>query len=113
MATKTISIDQLRVGMYDAKIDLTWFQSPFIRRSLLIENADQIDKLRRAGARHLVIDLSRGDDVETSAPVKQPPVLQEVPLPATASPFKPVPKPLTQLNEEYAQARVEIGRAHV
>ena len=106
MATKTISIDQLRVGMYVARIDLSWFQSPFIRRALLIEDEAQIQKLRRAGARHLVIDLSRGDDVETSAPVKQPPVLQEVPLPATASPFKPVPKPLTQLNEEYAQARV-------
>ena len=106
MATKTISIDQLRVGMYVAKIDLSWFQSPFIRRSLLIENADQIDKLRRAGARHLVIDLSRGDDIETSTDFDTPAAPHEIQLSATTAPFKPVPKPLTQLNEEYAQARV-------
>ncbi len=106
MATKTISIDQLRVGMYVAKIDLSWFQSPFIRRSLLIENAAQIDKLRRAGAHHLVIDLSRGDDIETSTDFDTPAAPHEIQLSATTAPFKPVPKPLTQLNEEYAQARV-------
>lgn len=106
MATKTISIDQLRVGMYVAKIDLSWFQSPFIRRSLRIEHTAQIEKLRHAGARHLVIDLSRGDDAETSTPLDPPTAPQENPLIATTHPLKPIPKPLTQLNEEYAQARV-------
>lgn len=106
MATKTISIDQLRVGMYVAGIDLSWFQSPFMRRSLRIEHATQIEKLRRAGARRLVIDLSRGDDVEPSTNLDQPTAPQAVSLSTTTCPFKPVPKPLTQLNEEYAQARV-------
>lgn len=106
MATKTISIDQLHVGMYVAKIDLSWFQSPFIRRSLLIEHRIQIEKLRRAGAQHLVIDLSRGNDIETSTTLDQPIASQEILLTTNTPPLKPVPKPLTQLNEEYAQARV-------
>ncbi len=106
MATKTISIDQLRIGMYVAKIDLSWFQSPFIRRSLLIEHAPQIERLRRAGARHLVIDLSRGDDVETSTNLDRPSASQEIAPTTNIAPLKPVPKPLTQLNEEYAQALV-------
>ncbi len=106
MTTKTILIDQLRVGMYVAKIDLSWFQSPFIRRSLLIEQTTQIEKLRRAGARHIVIDLSRGDDVEASVDLDPPVSPYVTTLTPQTPPSKSVPKPLTQLNEEYAQALV-------
>lgn len=106
MATKTISIDQLRVGMYVAKIDLSWFQSPFIRRSLLIEHTIQIEKLRCAGAQHLVIDLSRGDDVETASPLDPLISSQEITLTSNTLAPRSIPKPLTQLNEEYAQALV-------
>ncbi len=106
MATKTISIDQLRVGMYVAKIDLSWFQSPFLRHSLLIEHAPQIEKLRRAGAKHIVIDLFRGGDVETSIDLDPPVSSHAITLTPQTSPSKSVPKPLTQLNEEYAQALV-------
>jgi|CXWL01.1.fsa_nt_gi HD-GYP domain-containing protein (c-di-GMP phosphodiesterase class II) len=106
MATKTISIDQLRTGMYVAKIDLSWFQSPFLRRSLLIEHTIQIEKLRRAGAQHIVIDLSRGDDVETSSTLDPPISSQAITLTPQTPPSKSIPKPLTQLNEEYAQALV-------
>lgn len=106
MATKTISIDQLRVGMYVAKIDLSWFQSPFLRHSLLIEHTPQIEKLRRAGAKQIVIDLLRGDDVETSIDLDMPVSSQAITLTPQPPPSKSVPKPLTQLNEEYAQALV-------
>jgi HD-GYP domain-containing protein (c-di-GMP phosphodiesterase class II) len=106
MAQKTISIDQLRVGMYAAKIDLSWFQSPFLRRSLLIEHTIQIEKLRRAGAQHIVIDLSRGDDVATSTILDQPIAPHEITLTPQTPLSRPVPKPLTQLNEEYAQALI-------
>ena len=106
MATKTISIDQLRVGMYVAKIDLSWFQSPFLRRSLLIEQTIQIEKLRRAGAQRLIIDPSRGDDVEPSSSFDPSLSSQAMILTPQKLPSKSVPKPLTQLNEEYAQALV-------
>ncbi|MCC6139277.1 MAG: DUF3391 domain-containing protein [Nitrospira sp.] len=106
MATKTISIDQLRVGMYVAKIDLSWFQSPFLRHARLIEETRQIQKLRRAGAKHIVIDLSRGDDVEPASPLDSLASSQEIALaPGRLAPKSP-PKSLAQLNEEYAQALV-------
>jgi len=104
MATKTISIDQLRVGMYVAKIDLSWFRSPFLRQARLIKQTTQIQKLRRAGAKHVVIDLSRGDDLEPSHPSDSLIPLQEImPAPGTHS-LKSTPKSLAQLNEEYTQA---------
>ena len=106
MTRKAISIDQLRVGMYVAKIDLSWFQSPFLRRWLLIEDTIQIEKLRRAGAQHIVIDLSRGDDVEPSIDLDPSTSSQAITLTPSPAPAKLLPKPLTQLNEEYAQARV-------
>lgn len=106
MATKTLSIDQLRAGMYVAKIDLSWFQSPFIRHSLLIKHASQIEKLRRAGAKHIVIDLSRGNDIETSMDRDPPTSPQEITLEPNTPLSRPIPKPLTQLNEEYARALV-------
>ncbi len=106
MATKTISINQLRVGMYVAKIDLSWFRSPFLRRSLPIEHTIQIEKLRRAGATHVEIDPSRGDDVEASEDCDTSLSSYEITMPQAPLPSRSVPKPLTQLNEEYAQALV-------
>lgn len=106
MATKTISIDQLRIGMYVAKIDLSWFRSPFLRRSLLIKQTPQIEKLRRAGAKQIVIDLLRGDDVAAPIDLDPPVSSQTITLAPQTPPLKSAPKPLSQLNEEYAQALV-------
>lgn len=106
MPTKTVLIEQLRAGMYVAKIDVPWFRSPFLRHSFLIEDRTQIEKLRRAGAQHIVIDLSRGYDVEASADYDDPISSQEISVTLNTLPLRSVPKPLTQLNEEYAQALV-------
>jgi HD-GYP domain-containing protein (c-di-GMP phosphodiesterase class II) len=106
MTTKTVPIEQLRVGMYVAKIDVPWFRSPFLRHSFLIEHNAQIEKLRRAGAKRVEIDLSRGDDVAQSPASEAPAAFHAlVPTPATFA-LRSTPKPLTQLNEEYAQALV-------
>lgn len=106
MATKFVPIEQLRVGMYVAKLDISWFRSPFLRHSFLVQDEAQIKKLLRAGIQRVTIDLSRGDDVavpgESDAPVPLP-----RPFPSSLSLVPSQgPKPLTQLNEEYAQAKV-------
>jgi len=46
MATKSIPIEQLRVGMYVAKLDVSWFRSPFLRNRFLVQQEAQIEKLR-------------------------------------------------------------------
>lgn len=106
MATKFIPIEQLCVGMYVAKLDVSWFRSPFLRHRFLVQDTAQIEKLRRSGVTRVAIDLSRGDDVE------HPPEPGTTSSPPTPLQFSQAlvpsqgPKPLAQLNEEYAQAQV-------
>jgi HD-GYP domain-containing protein (c-di-GMP phosphodiesterase class II) len=106
MTTKSIPIQDLRVGMYVAKLDVSWFRSPFLRHSFLLEHEEQIAKLRRAGVTHVQIDPSRGLDVDEAGPTDLPdnlvddPMMMVTPLPVER------PKPLAQLNTEYAQAKV-------
>ena len=75
MATTRISVCALRIGMYVARLDLSWFRSPFLRHSLLIEHPSQIEQLVRAGVKTVDIDLDRGIAVPPSDvpdPVRTP-----------------------------------------
>ncbi len=58
MAHRRIPISALRVGMHVAKLDRSWFQSPFLRHSFLIRTHEQIEKLRRHGIKEVEIDLA-------------------------------------------------------
>jgi hypothetical protein len=60
MPYRPITIDALQIGMHVAKLDVAWFRSPFMRHSFLIRTDEQIEKLRRAGVKHLSIDPARG-----------------------------------------------------
>jgi putative nucleotidyltransferase with HDIG domain len=66
---KTVTVDQLRVGMYVHELGSTWLASPFWSRSFALREAAQLHKIRGAGIRHAVIDLQRGCDV---APEPEP-----------------------------------------
>ena len=110
MSTRRVSIDKLRIGMYVAKLDVSWFRSPLLQHAFLIREPGQIDKLRRAGIRTVEIDPERevtitvhvqrdGDD-RGGCSRPGPPT---VPSPAQ-------PKSLAQLNEEYAHATLARER---
>ena len=60
MATTRIPVHDLQIGMYVARLDLSWFRSPLLRHSFLIEHPSQIEKLVRAGAKMVNIDLDKG-----------------------------------------------------
>lgn len=105
MATKSIPIEQLRVGMYVSKLDVSWFRSPFLRHRFLVQTKAQIEKLRRTGITRVTIDLSRGDDVETLEPPTTPVALDRPLRPSPTHMPSHNSKPLAQLNEEYAQAQ--------
>ena len=102
MATTRVSVSELQIGMYVARLDLSWFRSPLLRHSFLIEQSSQIDKLVRAGVKMVDIDLDRGI---TSPPHHATDITQAAPTTAPTSSLKH-PKPLAQLNEEYAQAKL-------
>ena len=102
MATTRVPIRELQIGMYVTRLDLSWFRSPLLRHSFLIEHPSQIDKLVRAGVKMVDIDLDRGI-------AAQPHHVADVThAAATTAPTWSMkqPKPLAQLNEEYAQAKL-------
>ena len=102
MATTRIPVSGLRIGMYVARLDLSWFRSPLLRHSFLIEHPSQIDKLVRAGVKMVDIDLDR-----SIAPQPHPASdITHSAAEVTPTPSSTQPKPLAQLNEEYAQAKM-------
>ena len=74
MAYRPITIDALRIGMHVAKLDVAWFRSPFMRHSFLIQTDEQIEKLRRAGVKHLSIDPTRGLDLQDPTDLSASPI---------------------------------------
>ena len=65
---KRIPLHQLRVGMYVAGLDCSWFRTPFFKHRFLIHKEEQIERLRRANIQAVDIDPSKGLDV-TSLPI--------------------------------------------
>ena len=61
---KTITIDQLRPGMFMVEMDLPWHRTPFLFHKRLIRHQEDIDLLRRHGIKEVKIDPRRGFDVE-------------------------------------------------
>ena len=70
MAYRRIPLSALRVGMYVARLDRSWFRTPLLLFSFHVKTARQIEKLRRYGIKEVEIDPSRGADVaeETDSP---------------------------------------------
>lgn len=102
MATTRIPVSELQIGMYVARLDLSWFRSPLLRHSFLIEHPSQIQKLVRAGVKMVDIDPDRG--------IAPPPHQVSDPMHSATEAAPPSSmkqsKPLAQLNEEYAQAKL-------
>jgi putative nucleotidyltransferase with HDIG domain len=105
MPTARIPVYELQIGMHVVKLDVSWFRSPFLRHSFVVQDPAQIDKLVRAGIRTVHIETpappadepSRRGMNETS-PASRPAAL------ITALPSQR--KTLARLNEEYAQAKL-------
>ncbi|GAA5315615.1 MAG: HD-GYP domain-containing protein [Candidatus Pelagadaptatus aseana] len=51
-----ISVKELRIGMYVAKLDIPWDQSPFLVRGFRIKNEQTLSQLR-AACRYVYIDV--------------------------------------------------------
>ncbi|MEP6891492.1 MAG: DUF3391 domain-containing protein, partial [Nitrospirota bacterium] len=61
---KTITIDQLKPGMFIVGMDQPWYRTPFLLHKRLIRHQHDIDLLRQHGIREVKIDSGRGLDVE-------------------------------------------------
>jgi len=61
---KTITIDQLKPGMFIVGMDQPWYRTPFLLHRRLIRHTNDIDLLRQHGITEVRIDPSQGLDVE-------------------------------------------------
>ena len=114
MAYRPITIDALRIGMHVAKLDVAWFRSPFMRHSFLIRTDEQIEKLRRAGVKHLAIDPTRGLDLPDTfaSPQDRPKIVaQPISSPTTNTPEVRSLAAMTQelLTAKTARAQLEAS----
>lgn len=65
-ATKRISLEQLKPGMFVVELDRPWLDTPFIVHRKHIRDAGDIELLAKHGIREVVIDPSQGLDVAPS-----------------------------------------------
>lgn len=111
---KAIPITQLKTGMYVTKLDISWLDSPFLTHSRLIRQTDDIESLRAAGVKNLVIDLQRGEAPEAEAvevrrePALTDAVVRQKPLPA--EPVVPVTQPDQWVPTEKPATKSDFGR---
>ena len=61
---KKVDSSQLKVGMYIHDLSCDWMTHPFVRNRFLITSHDEIRKILNAGIHDVVIDSSKGLDVQ-------------------------------------------------
>ncbi len=52
--------------MYITSLDQSWFKTPFLRHFWQVKNEEEIHQLRSYGIQELIIDTSKGVDIENS-----------------------------------------------
>lgn len=109
----SIPISQLRAGMFIVKLDIPWIDSPFLRHSRLIKGEQDIEKLKGANVKNLVIDLSKGcgpelsqhtttgqlTDPEAETEQANSPLQQASPIPSPSPKTSLAPSLKEELNE--------------
>ncbi|MCX7628501.1 MAG: HD-GYP domain-containing protein [Methylophilaceae bacterium] len=103
---KRIQVTQLRPGMYLQEICGAWMDHPFWRSKFVIRDPEDIRLLQQSAITEVIIDTSKGLDVEPDVPAPTP---QQEAEPAASSPppapgrkVSP-PKPVS-IEEEMARA---------
>jgi putative nucleotidyltransferase with HDIG domain len=107
---KTITIDQLKPGMFIIGMDQPWYRTPFLLHKRLIRHTKDIDLLRQYGIREVKIDPGQGLDVEPNPSEDAPPPNAQETVPALqpslarkpASP-KAAPQPASSAEPNTAQ----------
>jgi HD-GYP domain-containing protein (c-di-GMP phosphodiesterase class II) len=100
--TKRISIAALKPGMFVVGMDQPWYKTPFLFHKRLVASDDDINLLRHHGIQEVVIDTSKGLDIETEPAPDAP----QPPSPSPAKSDPPAPS-----DSELAQARARAARA--
>jgi HD-GYP domain-containing protein (c-di-GMP phosphodiesterase class II) len=90
-ALQSVSLDQVVIGMFVVELDIPWIDSPFLSHARKIKSAKEIESLRRAGVKNLVIDTRKGPSASPVAelnplePDRVAPVAPETEVPLATS----------------------------
>jgi HD-GYP domain-containing protein (c-di-GMP phosphodiesterase class II) len=68
---KKVDSSQLKLGMYIHDLSCDWMTHPFVRNRFLLTSPDEIRKILNAGIHDVVIDSSRGLDVQDAPTVAE------------------------------------------
>jgi len=98
---KKVDSSQLKVGMFIQELDCGWMEHPFVRNQFLITDPDEIGKIVAARIRGVVIDSSRGLDVDAPT-VEESAAATEAEVAALAA--TPRERTRTTLGEELQRA---------
>lgn len=99
---KKVDSSQLKVGMFIHDLDCGWMEHPFVRNRFVLSSREEILKIRNARIRSVVIDCSRGLDVDDAPTLAQAVAATEAEVTAIAA--KPVVVARVSLGEELARA---------
>ena len=80
-----IQVEQLKVGMFVSDLDRPWLDTPFLLQGFLIEDQEEIAKLRYY-CKYVMVDRARssGDEFQADAVASVIPVLLRGLIAATA-----------------------------
>jgi len=60
MAIRKMNIDEIKIGMYIDRLDISWFKHPFLANSFLIGSEQDLQKVIKSGATEAYVDTEKG-----------------------------------------------------
>ena len=98
---KTIPTDKVTLGMHIHALNGAWIDHPFWKTKFVLEDIADLNKLKASPVKEVVIDISKGNDIQPEQATKvAPEAAPETPKPAA----KPVVKKVSAV-EERTQAK--------
>lgn len=97
---KTVSTDQVRLGMFIQELKGSWIDHPFWKKAFKLQDPADLVKLQKSVIKAVVIDTSKGLDVAEMGQSAEAPIVEVVPEPA------PSPVVLTEVPPSVAPVRV-------
>ncbi len=99
---KKLDSSQLKVGMFIHDLDCGWMEHPFVRNRFVLTTDEEIHKIRNAKIRGVVIDCSKGLDIDDAPTLEQADAATEAEVTAIAA--RPVIVTRVSLGEELQRA---------
>lgn len=71
---KTIKTTQVKLGMYIHELKGAWVDHPFWKTKFVLDAAKDLQSLRASVIKEVVIDASKGVDVDSESPLAPKPI---------------------------------------